>query len=556
MIAVGLVSSVGLSSAQAAQSATFGYTGAPALLDVPTGVQTIRASATGAAGADGVGKDAGTRGLGGSASAVFPVDSSVDLKIRVGGAGSGLTGGFNGGGNGGTGSSAGGGGGGASDVTAGGQLLITAPGGGGGGGNGSAKTGGNGGAGTKDGESGVAGTNQGSSGRGKGGAAAQVAGGTATPGTAGARGNAQLYSGGGGGGGGGGYLAGNGGAGGSGGDFSTGGGGGGGAGNAFISDSGTQASFGSGGTGNGSVSLSWVEVATDGLPDGRATNVYGPIQLAAAGGSGAYSWTLSDPSALPSGMTFDDATGTLAGTPSAETTTVLDFIVNDGAGLTATASLPLDILAADAVVGDSPATGISITSATGNGTVWPSGGTAADVTSVACMLSTSSNMASAVSVPVNQTMPLSSTTNVSCPFTGLTADTQYYFTLVAVQGGVSHETGQPQSFETLARAEQSFKPKFPKNIKFAGITKLLGAGSKTNNGTPVRVKLSKSNRKAYDSRGDLRLFKKIVTKKGKVSVKTFGNKFYLKITYVAKGSATVAPFKTQRVYRVAKLKTR
>jgi len=108
----------------------------------------------------------------------------------------------------------------------------------------------------------------------------------------------------------------------------------------------------------------------------------------------------------------------------------------------------------------------------------------------------------------------------------------------------------------LDRAKQSFTPKFPKNIKFTGRTKLLAAGSKTTDGTPVRVVLSKSKRKAYDSRGDLRLFKKIVTKKGKVSVKTFGNKFYLKVAYVARGSATVEPFKVQRVYKVAKLRTR
>jgi len=555
-MAVGLVAVTGVTPAQASQSASFDYTGGVELFDVPDSVQSLRATVSGAAGADGVGKDAGNRGVGGTASAVFPIDSTLDLKINVGGSGSGLTGGYNGGGSGGTGSSAGGGGGGASDVTSGSQLLIVAPGGGGGGGNGSENTGGNGGAGTQQGESGVTGGNQGSSGRGKGGAAAQVAGGTATSGGAGARGTFQIYSGGGGGGGGGGYLAGKGGAGGSGGNTSTGGGGGGGAGNAYIANTGSQASFGSGATGNGSVSLSWVEVETGGLPDGRATNAYGPVQLAASGGSGTYSWALSNPGALPAGMTFDDATGTLAGTPSAPATAALDFVVDDGEGLTSTASFSLDVLPANAVVGDGPATSISITTATGNGTVWPSGGTGADVTSVACMLSTSANMTSATSVPAVQPMPLNATTTVSCPFTGLTANTQYFFTVDAVQAGTAHSSGQPQMFQTLARAEQSFNPKFPKNVKFKGTTKLLAAGSETSNGTPVRVKLSKSNRKAIEGRGDLRLFKKIVTKKGKVSVKTFGNKFYLKVTYVAKGSATVAPFKVQRVYHVAKLKNR
>lgn len=543
-------------AAAANTSTTFSYTGTTQTFAIPTGVQVLSILADGGAGAAGASGGAG--GLAGVTSASVSVGSASSLSVIVGGAGSGGTGGFNGGGNGGTGgdSGQGGGGGGASTVVLGGSPVLIAPGGGGGGGNGNgnsaAGVGGAGGAGSQNGSAGSAGTNN-SGGDGAGGAAAAAGSGTGSAGGTGGKGTFNTRRGGGGGGGGGGLTGGAGGGGGTGGVLSSGAGGGGGAGNAFVAAGATNVSYAGTSTGNGGVTLSYLDITTNGLPDGRATNAYGPVTLGVAGGTAPYTWTLVNSADLPTGMTFDGSTGTLAGTPSAQDDVVLNFTVTDANGLTTSASFQLDVLAATAIVGDAPASDVAITTATGNGTVWPGGGSAQPISAAFCTLSTSANMSGGVTVPVSQTAPFNATTSVSCPFTGLSPATTYYYTVSATQPTTGTESsGNPQAFETEPKVAQTFTAPFPKKIKYKGLTTLLKKKSKTSAGQPVKVTLAKSSRGAYNARGDMRYYTKITKKNGKVLVRTYGKKFYLKVTYSAPATATATAYKAQKVYLVRK----
>jgi len=457
--------------------------------------------------------------------ATIDLNGAPSIKVTVGGAGSGVSGGFNGGGTGGVGGTngSGGGGGGATDLKINGVTLLVAPGGGGGGGNGngvtSGGTGGAGGAGSQNGTAGAGGTNN-NAGEGDGGAAAQKPNGN---GAAGASGRSGTFArtGGGGGGGGGGFAGGDGGDGGSRGSLSSGAGGGGGSGNAYVAPGATNVSYAGTGTGNGGVTISYLDITTTGLADGRATQPYSAT-LAAVGGTGPYTWTLNNPGVLPSGMSFDDATGVLSGTPATPADVTLGFTVADSSGLETNANLELDILPATAIVGDAPATNIGITTATGNGVMYPAGGSAQSITAAFCSISKSANMNAATTVAVTPAAPFGSATNVSCQFSGLTASTAYYYTVSATQPTTGTETSQsPQSFETEAKAIQTFNAPFPNAIKYKGMTKLLKKTkkSKTSAGKPVKVKLAKSSRGAY-ARGDLRFYKKITKKNGEVKVKT------------------------------------
>lgn len=206
-------------------SDTFAATGAPQSWRVPDGVFEVTVDARGGAGANGArfGGSFGTGGAGAQVVANLAVAPGQVLQLMVGGAGSGVAGGFNGGGAGGTSARAGavgggGGGGGASDVRVGvcaaslgctlADRIIVAAGGGGG-----AAIGGNGGAGGAVGASGQANGMNGAPGTGgtatAGGAGGDRANGGSTAGAAGALGvgGAGGYAGcgcGGGGGGGGG----------------------------------------------------------------------------------------------------------------------------------------------------------------------------------------------------------------------------------------------------------------------------------------------------------------------------------------------------------------
>ena len=130
-----------------AGSNTFSYTGQEQTYIVPSNAASVTVIATGASGAAATGTpgccpgSAQTGGYGGITVTTLPVASGQQLIVNVGGAATGLAGGYNGGGDGSTWQNGftiySGGGGGASDVRTGSDLstrLLVAPGGGGGGG--------------------------------------------------------------------------------------------------------------------------------------------------------------------------------------------------------------------------------------------------------------------------------------------------------------------------------------------------------------------------------------------------------------------------------------
>jgi hypothetical protein len=248
----------GYTSVPAGCSASFGETGSPQTVVLPTGFATATITAGGAQGGANGGKFApGTvpGGLGGVAVGTFSITSGETLTLEIGGAGASGTksaggkGGYDGGGKGAKGGATlspgdpGGGGGGATRVKDGSKILLAAGGGGGAGGPvpDDAETSGYGGAG-----GGTIGSNGGTPalGGGGGGGASQASPGgggkladscptpACEPGSAGTKtkgGAGGIGYGGGGGGGGGGYKGGGGGAG-----ASVNGGGGGGGGSGFV----------------------------------------------------------------------------------------------------------------------------------------------------------------------------------------------------------------------------------------------------------------------------------------------------------------------------------
>ncbi len=534
--------------AQAASSQTFYPIGAPQTFNIPAGVKKLTASASGAGGASGGGSGiVAAGGNGGFTTATLDVTGQTQLAIWVGSKGSEATGGFNGGGNGGTsGANAGGGGGGASDVRFGSNKVLVAAGGGGGGANAKSNNniGGSGGSGSQNGNNG----NNGAGPDGQGGNAAVIANGN------GGGGGGASNKGGSGGGGGGGYKAGNGGlAGGPGGVFSAGGaGGGGGSGNAFVVAGATNVAYGTGGSGNGSVGLSWIDITTNSLPEGVQNEVYPNTQLNATGGTGPYTWTSG---ALPTGMTLS-AAGVLGGTPTVTSNSPVDFTVTDAKGLVSTVSLNLDIIAATPGVsfllgGDT--TNVGQTSATGNGTARKNTGPT-DITGIMCKISPNADLSNATSVAATPNTATNDTPlPFTCPFTGLTPNTKYYTNVFATANSGATISGQSvDSFTTEPKSAQTFNAPFPKRIKYRGLTTLLSKTSKTSAGKTVQVKLSKSSKAAYDNRGDMLFYKLVKGKNGKRSVKTYGHRFYLKVTYYAAGTSTVDAYSQTRVYLVHK----
>jgi hypothetical protein len=87
-----------------------------------------------------------------------------------------------------------------------------------------------------------------------------------------------------------------------------------------------------------------VSITTTGLPGGTVGNAYATT-LAATGGTAPYKWSLTSGS-LPSGLSFDAATGAITGTPSSPASQIaLTFQVTDSSSnaLTATATFSLTI---------------------------------------------------------------------------------------------------------------------------------------------------------------------------------------------------------------------
>jgi PKD repeat protein len=87
-----------------------------------------------------------------------------------------------------------------------------------------------------------------------------------------------------------------------------------------------------------------LSITTASLPTGTVGAAYAAT-LAASGGTGAYSWSVTSGS-LPSGLTLNSATGAITGTPTAATTSSFTARVTDSASPAATSSKAVSITVA------------------------------------------------------------------------------------------------------------------------------------------------------------------------------------------------------------------
>ncbi|MDD2539719.1 MAG: putative Ig domain-containing protein [Desulfuromonadaceae bacterium] len=81
---------------------------------------------------------------------------------------------------------------------------------------------------------------------------------------------------------------------------------------------------------------------TSPLAAGMVGTAYGPVILAANGGTGPYTWTVTSGSALPTGLTLSTA-GVISGTPSASGTTVVNITVTDANAGMVTKALSISV---------------------------------------------------------------------------------------------------------------------------------------------------------------------------------------------------------------------
>lgn len=87
-------------------------------------------------------------------------------------------------------------------------------------------------------------------------------------------------------------------------------------------------------------------ITTTSLPSGTVGVPYGPITLTATGGKISYTWSITSATKLPIGLTLDQSTGIISGTPSASVTnSSITFQVADANGKTASKVLSLTIAA-------------------------------------------------------------------------------------------------------------------------------------------------------------------------------------------------------------------
>ncbi len=89
------------------------------------------------------------------------------------------------------------------------------------------------------------------------------------------------------------------------------------------------------------ISLASMAVTAAALPDGTSGTAYGPVTLAATGGTTPYTWTLSGGS-LPGGLGLDP-TGVLSGTPTSPGTYAFGVRATDASGAKATGSFSIKI---------------------------------------------------------------------------------------------------------------------------------------------------------------------------------------------------------------------
>jgi hypothetical protein len=108
-----------------------------------------------------------------------------------------------------------------------------------------------------------------------------------------------------------------------------------------------------------------LSVTTSSLPAGAASTAYS-TQLAATGGTPAYTWSIASGSSLPAGLTLAATTGIISGTPTTAGTYSFKATVSDNSSPVQTASVTTSIVVAAA------------SASTGPGTTWyirPDGGT-------------------------------------------------------------------------------------------------------------------------------------------------------------------------------------
>ena len=112
-------------------------------------------------------------------------------------------------------------------------------------------------------------------------------------------------------------------------------------------------------------------ISTTSLPAGIAGQVYGPVSLAATGGSGDFAWSATG---LPDGLGLD-AGGTLSGTPTVNFNGSVTFTVTDRkSALTATAALTLSVAFPPLLISGPASLGSVVAGGTVAGTFSASGG--------------------------------------------------------------------------------------------------------------------------------------------------------------------------------------
>jgi hypothetical protein len=91
-----------------------------------------------------------------------------------------------------------------------------------------------------------------------------------------------------------------------------------------------------------------VSITTTSLPTGTKGSAYPATQLAAAGGTTPYIWSISS-GALPAGLSLTASSGAISGTPTATGASTFTVMVTDAAGLTASSQLSITINAPGAI---------------------------------------------------------------------------------------------------------------------------------------------------------------------------------------------------------------